>query len=236
MARLVVDDEPDILLLHRLNLEAAGHEVLLAADGMRALERIAADKPDAVVLDVMMPVLDGWGVLDRLATMPMPPPVLVVSAKSGPRRHRTGHQQRRRRLPREAVQPRRAHPLPQPAPQRVGRRRRAARRRSRSACAEAGGAPGRRDPCAWWWPTGAVVRRGSRRVAAHARATMLLAGARRERPRAWFSAATADASGRRPSQATSGERSTSGSVTVGSQAGDDRARRRSCQRRVRAAR
>jgi DNA-binding response OmpR family regulator len=36
MARvLVVDDEPDILLLHRLNLEAAGHEVLLAADGMR---------------------------------------------------------------------------------------------------------------------------------------------------------------------------------------------------------
>jgi DNA-binding response OmpR family regulator len=83
MARvLVVDDEPDILLLHRLNLEAAGHEVLLAADGMRALERIAADAPDAVVLDVMMPVLDGWGVLDRLASMSLSPPVLVVSAKS----------------------------------------------------------------------------------------------------------------------------------------------------------
>jgi two-component system alkaline phosphatase synthesis response regulator PhoP len=83
MARvLVVDDEPDILLLHRLNLEAAGHEVLLAADGMKALERIAADGPDVVVLDVMMPVLDGWGVLERLATMAAPPPVLVVSAKS----------------------------------------------------------------------------------------------------------------------------------------------------------
>ncbi len=83
MARvLVVDDEPDILLLHRLNLEAAGHEVLLAADGMTALERIAADAPGAVVLDVMMPVLDGWGVLERLASMPDPPPVLVVSAKS----------------------------------------------------------------------------------------------------------------------------------------------------------
>jgi DNA-binding response OmpR family regulator len=79
---LVVDDEPDILLLHRLNLEAAGHEVLLAADGMKALERIAADAPVAVVLDVMMPVLDGWGVLERLASMPDPPPVLVVSAKS----------------------------------------------------------------------------------------------------------------------------------------------------------
>ena len=83
MARiLVVDDEPDILLLHRLNLEAAGHEVLLAADGMKALERIEADRPDCVVLDVMMPVLDGWGVLEALQARDDAPPVLVVSAKS----------------------------------------------------------------------------------------------------------------------------------------------------------
>jgi DNA-binding response OmpR family regulator len=83
MARiLVVDDEPDILLLHRLNLEGAGHEVLLAADGMKALERITADRPDCVVLDVMMPVLDGWGVLEALQAQGDPPPVLVVSAKS----------------------------------------------------------------------------------------------------------------------------------------------------------
>src|SRR3954447_8172965 len=83
MARiLVVDDEPDILLLHRLNLEAAGHEVVLAADGMKALERIRADRPDCVVLDVMMPVLDGWGVLEALQALIDSPPVLVVSAKS----------------------------------------------------------------------------------------------------------------------------------------------------------
>src|SRR4051794_16821915 len=83
MARiLVVDDEPDILLLHRLNLEGAGHEVLLAADGMKALERIDADAPDCVVLDVMMPVLDGWGVLAALQERVLAPPVLVVSAKS----------------------------------------------------------------------------------------------------------------------------------------------------------
>lgn len=83
MARiLVVDDEPDILLLHRLNLEGAGHEVLLVADGMKALERIGADRPDCVVLDVMMPVLDGWGVLEALQGRSDPPPVLVVSAKS----------------------------------------------------------------------------------------------------------------------------------------------------------
>lgn len=83
MARiLVVDDEPDILLLHRLNLEAAGHQVLLAADGMKALERIDIDHPDCVVLDVMMPVLDGWGVLEALRERIDAPPVLVVSAKS----------------------------------------------------------------------------------------------------------------------------------------------------------
>ncbi|MEY2432909.1 MAG: hypothetical protein QOC92_2634 [Acidimicrobiaceae bacterium] len=83
MARiLVVDDEPDILLLHRLNLEGAGHEVLLAADGMKALERIDTDRPDCVVLDVMMPVLDGWGVLEALQQRIGAPPVLVVSAKS----------------------------------------------------------------------------------------------------------------------------------------------------------
>ena len=83
MARiLVVDDEPDILLLHRLNLEGAGHEVLLAADGMKALDRIDTDRPDCVVLDVMMPVLDGWGVLEALQGQTDPPPVLVVSAKS----------------------------------------------------------------------------------------------------------------------------------------------------------
>ena len=85
MARiLVVDDEPDILLLHRLNLEGAGHEVLLAADGMKALERIEQDGPDVVVLDVMMPVLDRWGVLEALQQMTTRPPVLVVTAKSQP--------------------------------------------------------------------------------------------------------------------------------------------------------
>jgi two-component system alkaline phosphatase synthesis response regulator PhoP len=81
---LVVDDEPDILLLHRLNLEAAGHEVVLAADGVTALERIEESRPDCVVLDVMMPVLDGWGVLEQLRETTSPPPVLVVSAKSSP--------------------------------------------------------------------------------------------------------------------------------------------------------
>ena len=80
---LVVDDEPDILLLHRLTLESAGHRVVLAADGVTALERMSDQQFDAVVLDVRMPVLDGWQVLERMATYESPPPVLVVSAHLG---------------------------------------------------------------------------------------------------------------------------------------------------------
>src|SRR5438132_101328 len=79
---LIVDDEPDILLLLRIDLEAEGYETLLAADGDTALRRIADERPDLVLLDVMMPVIDGWGVLQRLHDMGHPTRVVVVSAKA----------------------------------------------------------------------------------------------------------------------------------------------------------
>ncbi len=83
MARvLIVDDEPDILLLLRMTLEGAGHETLMAADGEMALRRIDDDTPELVLLDVMMPVMDGWGVLERLREREAAPPVIVVSAMS----------------------------------------------------------------------------------------------------------------------------------------------------------
>jgi CheY-like chemotaxis protein/DNA-binding CsgD family transcriptional regulator len=63
---LIVDDEPDIVLLVRINMEMDGHEVLAAADGEEALAVVAQRRPDAIVLDVMMPKLDGWAVLERL--------------------------------------------------------------------------------------------------------------------------------------------------------------------------
>jgi CheY-like chemotaxis protein len=67
---LIVDDEPDIVLLVRVNLELAGHDVLTAADGEAGLAAVHANHPDAIVLDVMMPRLDGWSVLERLKSDP----------------------------------------------------------------------------------------------------------------------------------------------------------------------
>lgn len=63
---LIVDDEPDILLLVRINLELAGHEARTASDGEEALASVHEQVPDAIVLDVMMPKLDGWSVIERL--------------------------------------------------------------------------------------------------------------------------------------------------------------------------
>jgi two-component system KDP operon response regulator KdpE len=82
---LIVDDEPDILLMLRVNLEADGFETALAADGETALRRIEEERFDLVLLDVMMPVMDGWGVLQGLAGDPAAPRVIVVSAKSADR-------------------------------------------------------------------------------------------------------------------------------------------------------
>jgi DNA-binding response OmpR family regulator len=82
---LIVDDEPDILLMLRVNLEAEGYQTALAADGETALRRIADERPDLILLDVMMPVMDGWGVLETLNRDVFSHRVVVVSAKSGER-------------------------------------------------------------------------------------------------------------------------------------------------------
>jgi len=79
---LVVDDEPDILLMLRLALETSGHDTVLAPDGEEGLSRLAGGQVDCVILDVMMPVMDGWSVLEAVAAMADPPPVVIISARS----------------------------------------------------------------------------------------------------------------------------------------------------------
>jgi DNA-binding response OmpR family regulator len=63
---LVIDDEAPIRLLCRVNLEAEGMEVLEAADGPSGLTTARANTPDVILLDVMMPGLDGWRVAEEL--------------------------------------------------------------------------------------------------------------------------------------------------------------------------
>jgi CheY-like chemotaxis protein len=85
MARiLVIDDEPDVLLLLRMVLEDEGHDTLLAADGESALERLKEGRVDLVLLDVCMPVMDGWQVLETIQGRSTPPPVVVISGRSLP--------------------------------------------------------------------------------------------------------------------------------------------------------
>ncbi|MDQ3993350.1 MAG: response regulator [Actinomycetota bacterium] len=66
MKVLVIDDEAPIRLLCRVNLEAEGLEVVEAADGRSGLELAHSEAPDAILLDVMMPGLDGWEVAETL--------------------------------------------------------------------------------------------------------------------------------------------------------------------------
>jgi len=63
---LVIDDEAPIRLLCRVNLEAEGMHVTEAADGATGLELARNDPPDVILLDVMMPGLDGWRVAEEL--------------------------------------------------------------------------------------------------------------------------------------------------------------------------
>ena len=66
MRVLVIDDEAPIRLLCRVNLEAAGMEVREAEDGLVGLAAAREERPDVVLLDVMMPGMDGWQVLEEL--------------------------------------------------------------------------------------------------------------------------------------------------------------------------
>lgn len=91
MARiLVVDDEAVIAQIIRLLLEPEGHEVMIADDGSRGFAAAQRQAIDLIILDLMMPVMDGFSVLaalrgaDRTASIP----VIVLSARSDDETHR----------------------------------------------------------------------------------------------------------------------------------------------------
>ena len=81
---LVVDDEPPIRLLCRVNLEAEGMEVIEASDGPSGLAAAREHAPDVVLLDVMMPGLDGWHVAQELLDDPATRdiPIIFLTARA----------------------------------------------------------------------------------------------------------------------------------------------------------
>ena len=81
---LAVDDERHIVRLVEVNLQRAGYEVVTAYDGREALEKVESEKPDLVVLDVMMPYMDGFEVLKNLKANPATAeiPVIMLTAKT----------------------------------------------------------------------------------------------------------------------------------------------------------
>jgi DNA-binding response OmpR family regulator len=81
---LVIDDEAPIRLLCRVNLEAEGMQVLEAADGSTGLDHARNDAPDVILLDVMMPGLDGWRVAEQLLVDPATKriPIVFLTARA----------------------------------------------------------------------------------------------------------------------------------------------------------
>jgi CheY-like chemotaxis protein len=81
---LVVDDELRVVSILRFSLESEGYETLSARNGLEALKQIEAHHPETVLLDVMMPKLDGWSVLEALSKLPLRerPRVVMVTAQA----------------------------------------------------------------------------------------------------------------------------------------------------------
>jgi DNA-binding response OmpR family regulator len=81
---LVVDDEPQVVWMLQFSLEAEGYQTLSARDGRAALDEVREHHPSVVLLDIMMPVMDGWAFLEELQALPAEerPRVIVVSARS----------------------------------------------------------------------------------------------------------------------------------------------------------
>jgi two-component system, OmpR family, alkaline phosphatase synthesis response regulator PhoP len=80
---LLAEDEPDVQLIARLSLKKAGFDVVTVGNGLEVLERVAAEHPDAVLLDWMMPDMDGYETCRRLKADPATAsiPVIFLTAR-----------------------------------------------------------------------------------------------------------------------------------------------------------
>ncbi len=83
---MIVDDEPNTVELVKLVLETEGYETSAAYSGSEALEKIKTNKPDMILLDIMMPLMDGWAVRTKLSEEKETKdiPIIMLTAKAQP--------------------------------------------------------------------------------------------------------------------------------------------------------
>ncbi len=79
---LIVDDEPDTLELVKLVLESDGFKTVQAGNGIEALKEVDVSKPDLVILDIMMPDMDGWEVFRKIKEKDPKMPIAILTAKA----------------------------------------------------------------------------------------------------------------------------------------------------------
>ncbi len=79
---LVVDDEPDTVDLIKLVLETEGFEVITAFSGKECLGKLTLEEPDAILLDIMMPEMDGWEVFRKIREKHKKVPVAILTVKN----------------------------------------------------------------------------------------------------------------------------------------------------------
>ncbi len=89
---LVVDDETDFLEMIKLRLEANDYEVMTATNGKEALRKVKAEKPDAVLLDILIPAPDGINVLKTIRKTDKNLPVFIITAFSNEERFKLANQ------------------------------------------------------------------------------------------------------------------------------------------------
>ena len=83
---LLVDDDPDVLETVKFFLNTSDFRVFIARNGREALKQISAEKPDLVLLDIIMPVMDGLEVCKRLKNDPTTKPIPIIMLTAGGRR------------------------------------------------------------------------------------------------------------------------------------------------------
>jgi two-component system alkaline phosphatase synthesis response regulator PhoP len=80
---LTVDDEPDVRRLIEVKLKKAGFEVITAADGEEGVEKAKAESPDLILMDVMMPKMDGYTAVQKIKTEMDPAPLVMMLTAKG---------------------------------------------------------------------------------------------------------------------------------------------------------